>query len=520
MKENSSLDNKKIISLVSMLCFLIIIIGASFAYFGSFTQNISKGKVNITIDVGANATFVTSGVDLNIVIPPSKMVQYEAGTKAIENNTTLDVTLTSGNAKIKTTCTFDIYYEYNQNSSIYGDTSTPVTDASSKELTLKMGGNGTSDYSLEKNFNIDSNWINNSKRLVVKNATISDATTTGTTKSWDISMAFYNLDKDQNKLAGKTFSGTFYVEKDSINCDNETNTEKTIETLMTQNDVDIFEENGIRYEGANPNNYICLDNQTGGTCSNASLLFRIIGLFDEEYSTDGTNSSGTKKLLKVIDTNNYGGTDGKKWNSAGTNNWSTASLKTELNGIYLTTLLGTSNVNSKLSSAIANAKWHLGGASEDNYNTLTAEGMYTEERNTNAIYSGNPSSIYAKVGLMYPSDYGYATVGGSIINKDECRTKGLYSWSNSSTSNDCYVKDWLYWFNSKYTWRQERWLLSPYSSHNASAAALSAVGLVWLSGSQAVAGYSHVVNPTLYLDASTLKIVGGNGTSTNAYRIG
>ena len=226
MKENSSLDNKKIISLVSMLCFLIVIIGASFAYFGSFNKNISKGKVNITIDVGANATFVTSGVDLNIVIPPSKMVQYEAGTKAIENNTTLDVTLTSGNAKIKTTCTFDIYYEYNQNSSIYGDTSTPVTDAFLKELTLKMGGDGTSDYSLEKNFNIDSNWINNSKRLVVKNATISDATTTGTTKSWDISMAFYNLDKDQNKLAGKTFSGTFYVEKDSINCDNET--EKTL----------------------------------------------------------------------------------------------------------------------------------------------------------------------------------------------------------------------------------------------------------------------------------------------------
>ena len=37
---------------------------------------------------------------------------------------------------------------------------------------------------------------------------------------------------------------------------------------------------------------------------------------------------------------------------------------------------------------------------------LTAEGIYTEERSTSAIYSGNPSSIYAQVGLMYPSDYG------------------------------------------------------------------------------------------------------------------
>ena len=31
------------------------------------------------------------------------------------------------------------------------------------------------------------------------------------------------------------------------------------------------------------------------------------------------------------------------------------------NGTYLTILLGASNVNSKLSSGVANAKWHLGG---------------------------------------------------------------------------------------------------------------------------------------------------------------
>ena len=85
----------------------------------------------------------------------------------------------------------------------------------------------------------------------------------------------------------------------------------TIETLMTPNNIDIFEENGIRYEGTDPNNYICLDNQESGSCSDSSLLFRIIGLFDEDTSSDGATSNGTKKLLKVIDTNNYGGTEGK-----------------------------------------------------------------------------------------------------------------------------------------------------------------------------------------------------------------
>ena len=63
---------------------------------------------------------------------------------------------------------------------------------------------------------------------------------------------------------------------------------KSFDTVFAANNTDIFNENGLRYEGANPNNYICLDNKTSGACSNNSLLFRIIGLFDEDTSTDGT----------------------------------------------------------------------------------------------------------------------------------------------------------------------------------------------------------------------------------------
>ena len=295
----------------------------------------------------------------------------------------------------------------------------------------------------------------------------------------------------------------------------------SFDTVFAANDTDIFDENGLRYEGTDPNNYICLDNKTNGTCSSSSLLFRIIGLFDEEYSSDGTNSSGTKELLKVIDTNNYGGTSGKYWNSAGTNNWSTASLKTELNEAYLTTLLGTSNVNSKLSSAIANAKWHLGGANDHNYETLTAEDIYIEERNTSAIYSGNPSSIYAKVGLMYPSDYGYATVGGTTTDKSSCRVSPLYNWQDSSYS-DCKNNDWLF-TSQKSSWssHQSEWLLSPYSSDSGCAARLYMEGSVLFYGSYGVNSHSFVVRPTFYLDSSILKIVGtGDGTKDNAYRVG
>ena len=293
----------------------------------------------------------------------------------------------------------------------------------------------------------------------------------------------------------------------------------SFDTVFAKNNTDIFDENGLRYEGADPNNYICLDNKTSGTCSDSSLLFRIIGLFDEDTSSDGTTSSGTKKLLKVIDTNNYGGTDGKKWNSAGTNNWSTASLKTELNGTYLTTLLGSSNVNSKLSNSIANAKWHLGGASSSNYNTLTAEGIYKEERNTSAIYSGNPSSIYAKVGLMYPSDYGYATIGGTNINKSECRARDLYDWDGSIYS-DCRNNDWLFISQNNFVNNVE-WTITPRSDTSGNVLHIRSTGNVNHQYNYIdVPNFYWAARPTFYLDSSVLKIVGGLGTKDNAYRIG
>ena len=532
-------SNIKLLSIVASVMLLIIVVGASFAYFGTYKENIDKYKINITIDQFAKATFVTKDANLNLSVSKKDMVAYETGTKAAENSANLNVVLTSGNPNVKVTCTYDIYYEYDTNSSIYGVSPTPVTDSSLKELTLKaVGSTGTNNYADEKNFNYDTNWTQNPyKRLIVKGASITDATKNGTTDTWKFNMAFYNLDADQNKLAGKTFAGSFYVDKDSIQCDYQNNdggsgSEGTsFETLMTPNNTDIFNENGIRYEGADPNNYICLDNKTSGTCSDSSLLFRIIGLFDEDTSIDGTSSSGTKKLLKVIDTNNYGGTSGKYWNSAGTNNWSTASLKTELNGTYLTTLLGTSNVNSKLSSAIVNAKWHLGGANNASSSIyykekITTENYYKAERSPYAtsgtlqnLYSGNPEYVFAKVGLVYPSDYGYATVGGSTTSKANCRAKELYNWKDESYS-DCKNNDWIY--NSQsISWgsNKEEWVISPYTLTRYAASRFRSTGSI--DANYLVADGQFLVRPTFYLDSSILKIVGtGDGTKDNAYRVG
>ena len=387
--------------------------------------------------------------------------------------------------------------------------------------------------------------IIDTEKPVISNLTVNDTTITATLTD-NIELSGYGISTSNSteptswtSISGTSYNlsititteGTYYLwVKDSAG--NKTAKEFSIslgtsfEALMVANNNDIFNENGLRYEGANPNNYICLDNQKSGSCASSSLLFRIIGLFDEDTSSDGTTSSGTKKLLKVIDTNNYGGTSGKYWNTEGTNNWSTASLKTELNGTYLPTLLGTSNVNSKLSSAIANAKWHLGGAnntSGSNYyrNAITTENYYKAERSPYAtsgtlqnLYSGNPEYVFAKVGLMYPSDYGYAT------NKSSCRAKELYKW-NDSTYSDCKNNDWLFTSQSGFV-NDGEWLISPHISYSIYAARLYSSGFVSLYGygSKGVNKDLFAVRPTFYLDSSVLKIVGGDGTQVNPYRIG
>ena len=118
---------------------------------------------------------------------------------------------------------------------------------------------------------------------------------------------------------------------------------------------------------------------------------------------------------------------------------------------------------------------------------------------------------------MYPSDYGYATVGGTTTNKSSCRAQALYNWKSSSYS-DCKNNDWV--FKSASFVNSVEWLLSPYSSGSIYAASLNSSGYVNLNGFDILVFSTFAVRPTFYLDSSILKIVGGTGTSTNPYHIG
>ena len=124
----------------------------------------------------------------------------------------------------------------------------------------------------------------------------------------------------------------------------------SFDTTFVANNNDLFNHNGIRYEGANPNNYICLDNNTTGSCSNKELLFRIIGLFEEELTGSSIMNNSKSKLLKIISTTDYGTS---RWaastvstNNYNLNNWEQSDIATTINNDYLGNLFNISEFHS------------------------------------------------------------------------------------------------------------------------------------------------------------------------------
>lgn len=211
----------KIISIFASVFLLVIVIGASFAYFGSFNVNLNNNvAVNITASSPGTATFVSSSATLNLQVPAANMSQTvvanaTAPVLAAESTANMNVSLTSGSTGVSITCKYNVYYEYS-GSNIYGATATPKTTGATKEITMQVAATvgGTNNYSTETNFDTGNGktWASN-KATLITNATITNASTTATTQTLSFTMRFYNFNADQNKLAGKPFIGKIYAEK-------------------------------------------------------------------------------------------------------------------------------------------------------------------------------------------------------------------------------------------------------------------------------------------------------------------
>ena len=202
--------NIKIMGVFASILLLFIVITASFAYFGSFDVNLNNNvAVNINAVSPGDATFISSATQLNLQVPAANMSQTASNNEiaAATNTATLTVNLT-GAANLLTTCTYDIVYEYDAGSNVYGKS--PTTKNGNKEITLQVSNvNGTNNFVNEKNFDYDSSWTNN-KRTLVSGATISSNGSL-TTQNISITGKYYNLTISQTSIEGKAFTGKIYV---------------------------------------------------------------------------------------------------------------------------------------------------------------------------------------------------------------------------------------------------------------------------------------------------------------------
>ena len=169
---------------------------------------------------------------------------------------------------------------------------------------------------------------------------------------------------------------------------------------------------------------------------------------------------------------------------------------------------------------IEDAVWNLGQASDGS----TVAQFYSSERGT-SVYSGHATTWTGKVGLMYPSDYVYATSGSTSISRETCitgKTSGdnsnWYYWTgtvgDSRNGGPCAQNDYL--FDSSH-WQ---WTITPYSGNSDYVFYVNGDGYVhyhyaiYADNTYGTGG----VRPAVFLKSS-ISISGGSGTASDPYTL-
>ena len=237
-------------------------------------------------------------------------------------------------------------------------------------------------------------------------------------------------------------------------------------------------DNSYRYSGANPNNYVCFGSSST-TCP-SNNLYRIIGVFDED--NDGEYNI---KLIKNTTIGNYA------WDTAGGNNWSSASLNKILNSTL-------NELGANWSSKIENTAWKVGGISYSNIFTngyLYAKNLFQYEVGNNSL----SSSVNEKIGLVYSNELYYSSL------------PTYWAVSQNATEDDFINIDENSWLSISYT--GVGWTITKFIGYNGYA-------ITWLGGfiNPAETSAEYEIKPVFYLLPS-VEYVSGTGTKSNPYRI-
>ena len=258
---------------------------------------------------------------------------------------------------------------------------------------------------------------------------------------------------------------------------------KYITQLLATSDEIVDDEtsdHNLRYIGANPSNYVSFNGE----------LWRIIGVMNDVADENGT----VEPRIKLIRNETIGE---YIWGSS--SDWTNSSTMKILNsGDYYNRLgdFSSNGFTEETKEKISNVVWKLGSTN----NPENPSGFYTKERGT-IVYTGRPTEWIGEVGLMYASDYGYATGGGTTENREDCLNSQLNYWNNTSHS-DCKNNNWLLIGGQQWTLTTR--VSNPFHIHN--------VGSV----DDVLVDNKINILPVIYLNVN-IKITDGIGTSTDPF---
>ena len=456
------MKNKKILilSIIGVLLLASIGIAVSYAYFNASVSG-NPTTNNVVINNGVMSLEYKDGDAINLgnAIPGSSVSK----TFTVKN---------TGNVATN----YTIYFS---------ELSNKFVDKTDLVYTLTSSDGGK---------NVTQTQVPSKNEAMVSNYAI-DA---GKTHTYTLTIIFLNKDENQNDNMNVSFSTKVSINETKEYVEPiEILGKKIIDTTQIATDDP---DNNIRYIGANPNNYVyfnCSDysNQSDSTCEK----WRIIGVFKNMTKEDGSKED----LVKIIRDDIL---ENIAWNSSYyVNDWSTATLQTTLNGDYYNGTYATGALkNDTTRNAIESVVWNLGGSSTKD--DVTASMFYERERGT-TVYSGRPTTWTGRIALMYPSDYGYATAGGSTTDRATCLAKELYNWDGSGVS-DCKNNDYLYKFG------YNQWTLTPGSFN----LAFNVAALGDVFGNSNVVDGAYGVRPAAYLKSIISLSSVGDGSSTSPYQ--
>ena len=517
--EEKKIDRKKLeIIIIGVATILIALFSVSYAYFEHQLSGSVNENVEITTDRADRLNFnVNKEISLSI-----NQFNFGVGAGNLSDSAVATATLLANNTNNTATYTYYVYFRINSNDYIYttadqkpeiiltvtDPTGAPVTEVEGLTYNQELGG-------------FDITTANGTFAIASAYTITSNSSVTPTTQNWNITATFVNLDTDQGGNSGKNMNAEIIIQQKELKptladyvISQYTGTDG--DNGLYYHDADLENgagDNSYRYAGANPNNYVCFGSTT--TPCPTENLYRIIGVLNDngEYQVKLIKADYTTSVMLGTDGRDYYGNyvdawgespDYKgnmtqsdiaayRWNydtsvsSNGSNNWTTSEFNTiNLNTNYWNYLGAT------WQNLIAPTTWHLGGMTSP---INTAKTFYDGERN-NAGFDSNPTTYTDEIGLMYPSDYGYAAY-------PDAWTTNLNGYNNSSiTSNN-----WMYMGLIE-------WKITPSSSYSSDVFIVYSIGHI--SSIRAINGYS--VRPVFYLK-SNVEYAGGTGTESDPFTL-